>query len=243
MSCVNCGQDVPVVPSADDPDAVTCLRCRSTFLWASTSPRTLHVDASHRRSSDVRPSRSTSRDVPPLVATDDDWDDMFDPCSRWHPKEDPAATLKDESMTDTNPTGQLPRRQRRARSHWVQWLLLSVGVTLFTAGAVLIGWSFYDDRQGLWSIGTPLALAGQVVFLVGLILQLDVLWQQSKVTARAIEAMDGRRASADHVVPEVSRPRQALRSGVDDNSTQHLLHDLKGQLDQFATRLSSHSRI
>lgn len=242
MSCVNCGQDVPVVPSADDPDTVTCLRCRATFMWTSMERRSLHIDPQHVPRASRVGGKRPSAGPPPLVATDDDWDSMYDPCATWSPERDEQSSSDQQSSLPSQTLSEdRRRRKRRTKSQWVQWLLLMLGVALFTSGAVLIGWSFYEDQQGLWNIGTPLALAGQVIFLIGLILQLDILWQQSKVTARAVEELDDRLPPA--VPPQTRHTIPVTRAHGNEANPQRLLHDLKGQLDQFATRLSSHPRI
>lgn len=112
---------------------------------------------------------------------------------------------------------------------------------MFTCGAVLIAWSFNQGQQSLWNVGAPLALAGQVAFLVGLVLQLDVLWQQTSLTSQAIQELD-------HRLPGVPLEPQltGAKANVGPNSpsapgnhdANSLLTDLKCQLDRVATRLS-----
>ena len=81
---------------------------------------------------------------------------------------------------------------RRTRSNWLQWIILSLGAALFSCGAALVAWSFGEDRQDLWNIGAPMALAGQAAFLIGLVLQLDIIWQESKQTGRRLDELDQR---------------------------------------------------
>jgi hypothetical protein len=155
-----------------------------------------------------------------------------------------SASTSREFRIDTGPAAAVISRRlhssRRRRSSWLQWGVLSLGVMMFTCGAVLIAWSFNQDQQELWNLGAPLALAGQVAFLVGLVLQLDVLWQQSKWTTHTIEELDRRAAAAagaSAAAPaSVGSASTAERAAISDPQT--LLSDLKGQLDRMATRLS-----
>lgn len=122
------------------------------------------------------------------------------------------------------------------------WLLLSLGLATFACGAVLLGWSFATDREDLWPLGMPLALAGQAALIVGLVLQLDGLWRTSRKTEATLTALDG----------EISKVRQATtllsssHSGPSQSFYLHmaegappqlLLADLKGQLDLLAQQM------
>lgn len=60
-------------------------------------------------------------------------------------------------------------------SSLVAWLLATAGMTAFTCGAALAGWSVWENRQELWTWGVPIAIGGQVALIAGLLMQLDVL--------------------------------------------------------------------
>jgi hypothetical protein len=138
------------------------------------------------------------------------------------------------------------RSAKSPRSNGFCWLLLSLGVALFTCGAGLIGYSFLGEREALWDLGTPLVLAGQATFLVGLVLQLDVIWQQSKEANQTLHDLDqrlgpwkeptaGPLSGAVSVADSIGRIHPA-DGGV---APPHLaLRDLQGRLETVGTQLT-----
>ena len=83
------------------------------------------------------------------------------------------------------------------------WTVLSLGLSVLACGAVLLGLSVAQERDDLWSLGLPLAIGGQAALVVGLVLQLEGLWQ-NRQTARTLTALDD----------ELSRVRRATTSAV-----------------------------
>lgn len=69
------------------------------------------------------------------------------------------------------------RRRQRPRSAMLAWLILFPGLAAFTCGLVLSGWALVAGRSDLGTIGPPIALAGQMALLFGLVLQLDIAWR------------------------------------------------------------------
>ena len=63
------------------------------------------------------------------------------------------------------------------------------------------------SRNALWDLGAPLVLAGQATFLVGLVLQLDVIWQQNKDTSRALRSWTSGSAAVMSPLPKRRRSR------------------------------------
>lgn len=240
MRCSTCGEDVPVVPMTD-PDVVACVRCRATFPFFESRRRAYRLDTSTTTVSLRHHSTRSTGPTPPLITTDDDWDALYEP----HETNGPSPTQRrpanaaisearcaahDGAFTESSPT------------HWLQWFVLSAGVALFTCGAILIGWSFNPGRHELWNVGAPLALLGQVAFLVGLILQLDVLWRHQDWAARRVNELPP-------FQPEpLTRPRNnvALASSevngepkaASIQDPQLVFREWRGELDRVATQLS-----
>jgi hypothetical protein len=96
------------------------------------------------------------------------------------------------------------------------WTVLTLGLMALTCGGVLLGWSLVAGREDLWTVGVPVALGGQIVLLIGLILQLDRLWHDNRHTAEKLHQV-------------------AHSAG--GTSPQLLLADLKSQLDLLAIHL------
>ena len=53
-----------------------------------------------------------------------------------------------------------------------------------------MGWSMQTERQDLWAIGAPMILAGQIVLILGLVLQLDRTWRDGRWAAAKLETVD-----------------------------------------------------
>jgi hypothetical protein len=135
-------------------------------------------------------------------------------------------------------------REAKPQSHFAAWLVLSLGLAVFACGAVLLGWSFLGERQDLWPIGMPLALIGQAGLIVGLVLQLDGLWQTNRKTASALSQLDGELASVRQATTllttaQASGGQSFYVHMAEGASPQLLLADLKGQLDLLAQQLAT----
>ncbi|MDX1944106.1 MAG: hypothetical protein SFU86_01765 [Pirellulaceae bacterium] len=134
-----------------------------------------------------------------------------------------------------------------AKSSGWAWVILSLGLATFACGAVLLGWSFATGRSDLWSLGLPLALAGQAGLIVGLVLQLEGLWQSNRRTAETLGALDDELARVRQATTLLSTSKassgQAFYAHLAEGaSPQLLLADLKGQLDLLAQQMASGRR-
>jgi hypothetical protein len=128
------------------------------------------------------------------------------------------------------------------KANLAAWSLLSLGLATFACGAVLLGWSFATDREDLWPLGMPLALAGQAALIVGLVLQLDGLWQTSRKTEKTLSELDSElskvRQATTLLSTSHSGPSQSFYLHMAEGaSPQLLLADLKGQLDLLAQQM------
>ena len=110
-------------------------------------------------------------------------------------------------------------------------------------GGVLVAWSLVAAREDLWPIGMPLALLGQAGLVLGLVLQLDGLWNSSRRTADSIEALDDElvrvRQATTLLASSHSAPAQSFYVHLAEGAPpQLLLADLKGQLDLLAEQMA-----
>ena len=116
---------------------------------------------------------------------------------------------------------------------------LMMGLMAGTAGAAVLGWSVIESRGDLWNIGLSAIVAGGVVFLLGLVLQLERIWHNSRfavVKLRQIDShlQDLQRTTASLGVTHGSASG-AFYSHLADQANPHLLlSDLKGQIDLLA---------
>jgi len=129
------------------------------------------------------------------------------------------------------------------KSGALAWACLSLGVMTLACGGVLIAWSLTADRADLWSLGLPLAVIGQAGLVIGLLLQLDGVWQSSKKTEQTLTQLDGKLHELRHATTLLgtshSTPAQSFYVHMAEGASPHLLlADLKGQLDLLAQQMS-----
>ncbi len=134
-----------------------------------------------------------------------------------------------------------PRRSSAAQAV-LTWIALSLGTTTFVCGGILLGWSIVAERQELWTLGLPIALVGQVALLVGLLLQLDRLWRDSRHAAAKLDHVDEQihelKTATTMLSTTHSSPASAFYSHLAHGaSPQLLLADLKSQLDLLAVKI------
>jgi hypothetical protein len=134
-------------------------------------------------------------------------------------------------------------RARGSASTVFTWFVLTLGTTSFACGAILLGWSLATERQELWSVGVPVALAGQIALLIGLVLQIDRLWHDNRKAAAKID-------NVDQQIHDLKTTTLLLSAGQGPASAtfyshlaggagpQLLLTDLKSQLDLLALKIA-----
>jgi hypothetical protein len=250
MWCAKCGQDVPAVPLKDDLQALQCLRCGSLVPAAAGFVST---SADAQRTRDHRPREVIDRvesncpiEPPPVIAEDGVWEVGL-PVSESEIERIRRRSHAAEGHRPLVPIqSRIARRRSTARSNRSCWLLLGLGLAVFTCGAFLIGYSLLGERDELWDVGAPLVLVGQATFLMGLVLQLDVLWQQSKETDQTLRDLD-KRLNTAQLAPSarpstpVDTSLSRIHSAPQGIAGPHLaLRNLKGRLDAFGARLGKH---
>ena len=137
--------------------------------------------------------------------------------------------------------------RNRGRSSPLVWGALSLGLMAFVCGAVLLGWSVAAGRSDLWSLGMPITLGGQFGLLLGLLLQLESLWEGNRNTVDKLDEVDQRLDNLNHTTTLMSTshssPAQAFYVHMAGGASPHLLlADLKGQLDLLATQMAGPRR-
>lgn len=140
-----------------------------------------------------------------------------------------------------------PAKSKPQRTSGFAWLALMLGMMAFTCGAVLLGWSFVTGRGDLWTYGLPAVLAGQGLLVLGLVLQLEGLWQSNRDTRETLADLDRELHELRHATAILSTthsaPGQSFYAHMAEGASPHLLlADVKGQLDVIAMRLAEAKR-
>ena len=157
----------------------------------------------------------------------------------WHVPSAPAASPAEPSRARREPIASA----KAEKSGTLAWACLSLGVMALACGGVLVAWSLLSNRGDLWSLGLPLAVVGQGGLVIGLLLQLDGLWNSSKKTEETLTQLDGKLHDLAHTTTMLgttrSTPAQSFYVHMAEGASPHLLlADLKGQLDLLAERLA-----
>jgi len=140
---------------------------------------------------------------------------------------------------DAMPNSRTPGDRKRA---FVAWMTLLLGLAGFTCGVSLTAWSMHTGRQDLWTIGTPIAFAGQIVLVMGLVLQLDRVWRDSRWAVTKMETVDEQLQdlkTATVLLNTTHGPSSAFYAHwAGGAGPEILLGDLKSQLDLLAVKLA-----
>ena len=117
-----------------------------------------------------------------------------------------------------------------------------LGTTGSVCGLALIGWAMNTGRQELWAVGTPIILAGQILLILGLVLELDRIWRDNRWAAVRLETVDEQLhdlKTATTLLGDVQGPSSAFYAHwAGGAGPEVLLGDLKGQLDLLAVKLA-----
>lgn len=263
MWCSHCQQDVPAVAKRDGSTALRCVRCE-TLLAGTEAPVALKPTSppvpEGLEPLEILPEQATIEQLlqPPLPQEDwqleaelryverlaQAWRDTPPATDAWqvpgaaaHSQRTDQSHITPEQPPAAEATGNKPRFAGLA------WTCLSLGVMTFVCGGVLLGWSAIANRQDLWTVGLPLTLFGQAGLILGLVLQLETLWQTNRATSQTLQSLDGElnelRHSTTLLTQSRSTPAQSFYLHLSEGASPHLLlADLKGQLDLLSEQMS-----
>jgi hypothetical protein len=126
---------------------------------------------------------------------------------------------------------------------FVAWFVTFLGFTSLATGLGMIGWSIAHGGSEFWDHALALTLAGQGILIFGLVLVVTRLWRNSRYASNKLQEVHSDLGQLQRTADALS----AMRSGgapafyaelVRGASPQMLLTNLKGQMDQLATRLN-----
>ncbi len=135
-----------------------------------------------------------------------------------------------------------PKTRGKRRTSLLAWMFLAIGLTALACGSALLVWSVVDARDELWTLGIPIAVAGQVGLLLGLVLQLERVWQNGRDAVHKLDHVDRHLHHLEEATSLLNTTHGSASQAfyahmADDASPEFLLADLKGQLDALSAEL------
>jgi len=255
MWCKNCRQDVPAVSGAAE-DCPSCLRCGAVFPHGARGARGRGSASEGTRLAVTRVSKKAPGediaficDAPTLsirapLSSFDTWEleeqlrhvDRILSGARFATTHVPKSVTEkcDETKSPSPPLAPQPRRSTaRARAAWAivaaGAVALACGITLLCAGAFI-------SRPGWQSLGLPITLLGQVALLLGMMLQLDLVWQGKRETASKLYRFQKRLVDLEALADELSPA--AIDDSPAPGDERELMAELKSRLDLLSHRLN-----
>jgi hypothetical protein len=153
----------------------------------------------------------------------------------WHSGDKPIAAERPSLQT------QKTRSQKKRSFAVVIWLMISVGSIAAVGGGALLGWSLLSNRQELWTYFLPATCFGQLMVLVGLLLQTRVYRRENGRAAEKLDAigkqLDTLRTTAQLLNEGHGHAASYCAHGAHGDGPQSLLADLKSRLDSIAVQL------
>jgi hypothetical protein len=136
------------------------------------------------------------------------------------------------------------RNRQKEGGQLLTWLIVVAGLAMLGGGVGLLTWSLAENALRYWNLGLGLALGGQGILIVGLMLAVARLWRSSRGAWNRLHDVHTRLGELQHTADALAGSRQVSGAAfyadlVRGASPQVLLANLKGQVDQLATRLGS----
>ncbi len=122
-------------------------------------------------------------------------------------------------------------------------LLLVAGVAGFAGGAGLLVWAAAFQLPGPWQWGMTATIAAEGALILGLTWMAGRLWRNSRQLNRQLEGVEGQLHDIERMTGSLASSRMSCSQHYYDHfnqgaSSQMLLANLRGQVDQLAGRLA-----
>jgi hypothetical protein len=262
MWCKHCRQDTPRISTASR-HGMCCGRCGVPFSGDDESGETKAGHAEHA----MHPAEvGLDLDVPPVgaAASFEDW--QLDQNVRslqarvepWRSGRPPrraasAASRQPQWRFDAaHAPATRPHKVKRrpssdspaGRSPSFTNSALLLGLLATIGGVAVLGWSVVESRGDLWNIGLSSAVAGGVVFLLGLVLQLERIWHNCRLAVHKLRQIDSHLQDLERTTASLGvthgSASQTFYSHMAEGAHPHLmLADLKGQIDLLSKNFAA----
>jgi hypothetical protein len=168
----------------------------------------------------------------------------FEPPQNLFNQLDLAAFASTNAATPHAQTDAGARARRTDATQVFSWLIVLVGTLALAGGIGLIAWSLAEQQMMHWNLALGLALGGQGTLILGLVLVVSRLWRSSRHASGKLQEVHKQlgelQKTAEVLTTARSSSAPAFYADLVRGASPHvLLTNLKGQLDQLATRLGS----
>jgi hypothetical protein len=146
-----------------------------------------------------------------------------------------------QMLPSTNP---ILQNRRSEGSQIVAWLIVIIGVLALGFGLGLIAWSLSHNQMLYWNQALGLAIGGQGMLILGLVLVISRLWRSTRYAATKLQEVHTRLGQLQQASEALAATRPggapAFYADLVRGASPHvLLANLKGQVDQLATRVGT----
>lgn len=146
--------------------------------------------------------------------------------------------------TTSSPIGTNLHGSSSGGSQLFAWFVVIVGILALGSGVGLIAWSLSTKQMQHWNLALGLATGGQGALILGLVLVISRLWRSSRYAATKLQDVYARlghvQQAAESLAASRSAGAPAFYADLVRGASPHvLLANLKGQVDQLATRVGS----
>ena len=168
----------------------------------------------------------------------------FEPPQDLFTQIDRATAVNAAANVPQPPVNVAPQPRRTDATQIAAWFIVIVGTIALAGGIGLISWSLSTSKMVYWNLALGLALGGQGTLILGLVLVASRLWRSSRYAAGKLQEVHSRLGQLQQTAEVLTTMRSggapAFYADLVRGASPHvLLTNLKGQLDQLATRLGS----
>jgi hypothetical protein len=263
MWCKTCQQDTPGIAHAAT-GRIVCSRCqqpvraRKATANARICDDGIALDEQSSAPAAAAPTfakddwsnqqrvRTLARELKrPTFAASKTSTSVFADRRRFEPPHDFFGQLERQQIASQTLASEAPNAAQSEGSQIVGWLVVVIGSLAFAGGASLIAWCLSSKNMTHWNLGLGLALGGQGTLIMGLVLVASRLWRYSRYAANKLHDVHIRLGQVQQTAEILTTMRSgtsapAFYAELARGANPHaMLANLKGQLDQLATRLGS----
>ena len=136
------------------------------------------------------------------------------------------------------------QKHNNSAGQLLAWLIVVAGTLVLSSGIGLIAWSLSNRQMQYWYLALGLAIGGQGALVLGLVMLVTRLWRSSRYAATKLQDVHARLGQVQQAAEAWNANRASTAPAfyadlVRGASPHIMLANLKGQVDQLATRVGN----